>query len=299
MAENPFEEAPTNPVPPPKPATMRTTGNVPTASVTVTIDSNNKDPALAARAERLRQLEQELNRRENDLDTRTQILLEREKTGKDPRQPNWPRCYPIMYHDIAGDVKDKDLNRYVRMGYANWIALFIMLFYNIVCELAVLIVEGDSLSIGDFVLSIVFFIFLAPLYLFIYKLLYKAGRKETKAYHYMAWLIGYFFQILTHIFFFIGAAGTGAAGFFRMIRAFQAKENTVAFLILAAIIVWGLLAVYSIYLWIMIRIEYYRRKLGQNLKQEATKAGVEVAKNNPEVFVEGAKVGTEAYFKEK
>jgi len=209
MSENPFDEPSSNPTPPPKPNTMRT--GTTTSTVNTTNSSSTADPA---RAERLRQLEAELNRRENDLDARTQILIEREKTGKNPREPNWPKCYPIVYQDIDGDIKDPSLNRFVKMGYSGILAFFVMLFYNIVCTLAVLIVENDGTSIGDFVLAIVFFFLLGPVFLFVYRLMYKAGRKVTKPSAYISFLCSYFFQILVHIFFFVGAAGTGAAGFF-------------------------------------------------------------------------------------
>lgn len=76
-----------------------------------------------ARAEALRKKEEELARREATLDQRTQILIDREKMEADPRPPNWPRCRPILHHDIMEDIKGEELRKLCKFGYAGWIGI--------------------------------------------------------------------------------------------------------------------------------------------------------------------------------
>jgi hypothetical protein len=51
--------------------------------------------------------------------SRAQILLEREAIHPS-RKPNWPICRPWIHHDIVGEIPE-DLQRTVKLGYANWI----------------------------------------------------------------------------------------------------------------------------------------------------------------------------------
>jgi len=141
MAENPFEDVP---------ITATTTSSN-------TLRSQSADPALAARAEKLRKMDEDLNRRQDALDQRTQILIDREKTGKNPRAPNWPRCRPIIFHDIEGDVKDPLLKKFVRIAYFTWMICSVMLLYNVATLLGILSVDGGNTAIGDFIMSIIFF----------------------------------------------------------------------------------------------------------------------------------------------
>jgi len=87
--------------------------------------------------------------------------------------------------------------------------------------------------------------------------------------------------------------------FFRMIHEFDNKQNVVAFIVMAAVIVWGILIVYSIYLWIMMRLQYSKNAGNKAAQEEATKAAAEQVKKNPELFVEGAKTGGQILFQDK
>ena len=55
----------------------------------------------SSRAEQLDLKEKELNAREAELKQREEELR---RAGGLTKKKNWPRCYPIAHHDIAGDV---------------------------------------------------------------------------------------------------------------------------------------------------------------------------------------------------
>ena len=50
----------------------------------------------------------QLDQKEKELNAREALLSKQEKdllaSGALKPKKNWPRCYPITYHDIAGDV---------------------------------------------------------------------------------------------------------------------------------------------------------------------------------------------------
>jgi len=92
----------------------------------------------------------------------------------------------------------------------------------------------------------------------------------VKASPYVLWLCLYFFQILTYLFFFAGVQGTGAAGLLAMINQFTLKQTVLGIMCIAAMVVWGGLAVISIYLWIHVRVEYKKHSGNDKLKNEAT-----------------------------
>jgi hypothetical protein len=71
-----------------------------------------------------------------------------------------------------------------------------------------------------------------------------------------------------------------------MFKLFDDNKKSVGFMLLAASIVWVILSVFSVYLWIAIRVEYRRRTNGSaDLKTEAK----QTAQDHPELFEEGAK----------
>jgi len=79
---------------------------------------------LLARAERLRAKEEELNRKEAELLGREQIIASG-GGGVNPKAPNWPRCRPLIYHNISGDMPTPETVRLVRMAYGSWFGMFL------------------------------------------------------------------------------------------------------------------------------------------------------------------------------
>lgn len=184
--------------------------------------------------------------------SREQIIIDRESSN--PRKPNWPIFRPWIYHDIAADIPDQ-FQKHVKLGYANWIVDTGLLLWNFICLIARISVDNSGPAIADFILSLIFFFALSPIIFFIYRLLYRGARKTKKSL-FLAYLCFYFLNILIHIFFAIGVAGTGAGGFFVMLNMFNDDHKAVGIMLLVAFILWVIMSVFSVYHWIHIRVIY-------------------------------------------
>jgi len=284
---NPFEDQ-TQPLaaqPPP----VNRASRVITAPPPVDRSRKSISPELVAKADKLRKQEEELNRREAVLDKRQQILVDREKDNE-KRKPNWPRCKPLIYHNIPEDMPTPEMIRLCRMAYLGWYALEIAFVYNAAALLAVAIATGDR--IGDFVLSIVYIVFMSPICFLIYRVLYRAGRK-SKPSLFVFYFCVFALEILIKIYFALGISGCGAGGFVLMIDMFNANQTVAAIMILVSFVVWVLLAAFSIWIWILARLRY--RALGgmAKAKAEMKDAAVEQAKAHPELVIEGAKLAAQ------
>jgi len=93
--------------------------------------------------------------------------------------------------------------------------------------------------------------------------------------------------------------GTGAAGLLAMINQFTLKQTVLGIMCIAAMVVWGGLAVISIYLWIHVRVEYKKHSGNDKLKNEATGMAVTQAQKNPELFKEAATTGATMFQESK
>jgi hypothetical protein len=259
------------------------------------VNRNNRpaDPSLMGRAERLRTKEEDLNRREAVLDEREKILWDREK-NLDTRIPNWPRCKPLVYHNIDEDIPPPEqkpgLQRHVRLAYWSWLyGVFPAFIWSCIALLAKLCVRPKGASFADFFLSLIYLIFLLPLFFGTYRLLYRSARKN-KAYLYVFFMIFFVFQILVEIFFAIGVEGTGACGLINAIVTFK-KNLAAGALIFIGFAVWALLIAFHIFLFFR-TIKFFSLAGGAKAAKEgATKDALEEAKNHPDLVKAAAKQG--------
>jgi len=236
----------------------------------------------------LKAKEEELNRKEALLDTRAQQVAQREHSAVNPHPPNWPRCRPLIRHDISEDMPTPEAVRFVRLAYGGWIAGSVLLGINMISLLAVLIQEGSGQPIGDFVLSIVYFILLTIIWFLIYRMLYRAARKTKPALYIIYWIF-YFFVMLTHFFFVIGYPGTGAGGIIYMIQEFRNQKLASAFILLANTILWGCLSAYCVMIYIWSRVQYQRAGGFEMAKRNLKDGAIGVAKSNPELTKKAVK----------
>jgi len=250
---------------------------------------SNADPSLVARAQVLKQKEDELNRREQMLDQRGQILIEREKSMGNLRKPNWPICRPFVYHNINEDMTTPELKRLVTFGYFGWMGNVLALAFNIVALTALMIANSAGKAIGDFVLSIVYFLVLAPCWFLIYRVLYRAGRKRKPSL-FVGFFIMYGLQFIAFAALAVGVPGTGAGGFLRMVEEFK-NSKTAGFILLGSSILWCLCVTWGVWMFFLARIQYKASGGFQQAKKEMGKSAVNEAAQHPEIIVEAAKMG--------
>jgi len=248
--------------------------------------NQNVDPEILAAADRLRNKELELNERERNLDNRAEILMERANLSKGPRAANWPRCRPLVYMNIEDDIPTPETFTLVRRALWHWYSGVLCLGWNAIAEIANMAV-GNGSYVGDFVLSLVFWILLTIIWFSIFRVLYRAARK-TKSSLYLMYLFLAGCQILSDVFFCLGIPGTGAAGFFFMIKMYGTNVVVGSF-DLIAFVFWVAQGVFGIYIWILARREYKKAGGYAAARSETQDAAIDQAKQHPDLVAKGAK----------
>jgi len=244
------------------------------------------------KAQELAKKEQELNRREAMLDERNGILVDREKLNKDPRSPNWPFFRPWVYHNINADMPTDSLKRVMKIAYTGWMISVATLLYNFVALLLTMIADGTGTNIGDFILGAIYVVFLTPLYFLVYRILYRASRKQKPSL-YVLYLIMDTLVVGGYILYAVGIPGTGAGGFILMSKEFSASKFA-GFILLASAVLWCLTAVYGVWIYIL-AIRHYRLSGGlEKAKKEMASAAVSEAAKHPDLIASAAKSGAKA-----
>ena len=72
-------------------------------------------------------------------------------SGAVVKRKNWPICYPLLHHDIPGEIPEGS-RRVVREIYFCWYGLCVALLYNFFCASTVLSTT-DSNRIGSWFLA--------------------------------------------------------------------------------------------------------------------------------------------------
>lgn len=236
------------------------------------------DPALQSRVDQLKNFEQSLNQKEIDLDQREKILLERERLQGRARLPNWPFCKPLIHHNIKEDIPE-ERQFTILWNYRIWLFLYCLLGYNAIVGLTFMI-EDDAKSptVGDFIIGLVYLLFLPLLKFSVYYTLYDGARKH-KAATYFFFLVFFTIDILSNIFFAIGVQGTGALG---IVASIQVFNDYIVSGIMALIngVVWAIVAMVQIYIWFRVRYWFSDAGGTEKAKQQAAQqAAVTAAKN--------------------
>jgi hypothetical protein len=232
--------------------------------------------------DRLKKWEDELNRREANLDQRQEILVEREKDQIDPRAPNWPIFYPVVFQNIEHDAKSPQLARLMRFGYWVWLAAAAAFLWNFICALSVLIVSGSG--IGDFILSIVYVVLFIPIDFFFYRILYRAGRKPKAITFVFFWIFWWPFVIAGYFFF--GVGYFGGMGLYQI--AFNGLYDTsvgVGAMVTIAMVWWWLLGLAALGIFVLSRVEYVKVGGTEAAKKQAAKEAVDQVKQKKKNFV--------------
>lgn len=113
-------------------------GSTPAATVPVVQDAGaNKDNPFSAASTTSSQKEEELARKERDLLRRQEELNRREAQLPQANKKNFPKLYPLVYHNIEEDIP-LDKQRVVRLAFYSFLGLCVCLAANwfaVTCEL--------------------------------------------------------------------------------------------------------------------------------------------------------------------
>ncbi|CAI9260411.1 unnamed protein product [Lactuca saligna] len=152
---------------------------------------------------KLKKKRQELEAKEAELNKREEILKRKEEAiAKSAvagiRVKNWPPFYPLVHHNIAGDIPIH-LQRIQYVAYAILLGVPISLFWNLIMSIAVFASGAE----GAFVFFSAIYFLLGPpgAFYFWYRPLYRANRTDNGT------SFGcFFFNFFNHILFFTFAA---------------------------------------------------------------------------------------------
>lgn len=158
-------------------------------------------PANAMRMDDIARREREIEERERELDARTERMR---RFGRN----NWPPFYPIVYHDIAGEIPP-DSQWIMKDVYRLWLLLAATLVWNFVTCLLLLIITG---AISDLIMGAFYMVFIGTGSFFLwYRPLYFGLMKEHSFFYYVFFLFCGC-HLLFSIYAFVGVAAAGCAG---------------------------------------------------------------------------------------
>jgi len=194
--------------------------------------------------------ETELRRREEDLERREQVIATREQTVGRGRVKNWPRCRPILYHSIDGEIPQEQRGL-VKRAYYGWFGIVFALTWNLLVVAAVLAVGG---SIPGFFLGLAFWLVSIPMSFFTYKRLYEAARKG-KSSTYILYFIMLWMSFLVYGWLAAGVDGWGGGGIVICIDQIG-SHLVVGIFALVDVVLMGLVILYHLYIFVAARREY-------------------------------------------
>jgi len=225
--------------------------------------------------------ERELAEREAQLAARERELKQREadtaKAGKGvgsipPGEvKNWPKFYPILHHDISGDIPS-NARTTMRTAYLLWILVAFMFFWNMIANI---VLDAAKVKGVDFTAILISIIAapVAPFFALIwYRLLYNACRQGTSL------LFIFFFccfgiHCAAMILATIGVSKFGAVGVGTAIAAFKVSKGLGLYALITCLL-WAIISIWSIF--IMYRVIRFFRDSGRTI-QEAQNQGVTAA----------------------
>lgn len=236
----------------------------------------------------------ELAKREAELEKREKELLERGTSGV-PQQPidrpNWPRCYPLVYHSISS-IPGKLRRTAAVMGYVGFFiftALMILNFIGAMITISPLLsmVKDDlsPLSRVKMAIMALLFMVIAPVAHFAisYWSLYKAMQTAHIA-RFALFFVTYAMPILFCGFCFTGWYDYGPCGLILMIMSvpLQTSGNLTIFIVNTIMtLLYVLMAVYFLIIYIMalhvFRQENHTFKKARDFVRQSLVTGVTTA----------------------
>ncbi|KAJ3416600.1 hypothetical protein HDV05_000882 [Chytridiales sp. JEL 0842] len=183
-----------------------------------------REKGLLAREAHLKK-EEELRRREAELMERERQLLQQAAIANQPRVPNFPWIWPLMFHNIELDIPDKAKNIQLWM-YRSFLLLGALLIVNAIACFAVMISHptGMTTTAKDFGVSVVYgFGIMTSSFFLWYRPVYNAFMKESSMLFYFYFLFGGL-HVLYYCYMALGIPGSGSAGFIMALSVITARN---------------------------------------------------------------------------
>lgn len=189
---------------------------------------------------------------------------------------NWPRCFPVLFHNISFDMPT-DAIKTMKWMYGVWWFTYWCLFFNLVGMIAGIVegvIEGGALA-----LAILYFVCGIWIAFFCwYYTVYTAVRVD-KASLYFLHFVAFAIHIVGCLIYFIGPLGTGMSGLVIANKAFKEdKKKATAIICVVSAVFWIVNCLLSL---VMFRATYKRYRAAghtfKDVKNEAQKGALKAA----------------------
>jgi len=193
----------------------------------------------------------------------------------DPRPKNWPRCRPIIHHNIEGEIPPHHI-KLIRQAYLGWYFHIVALIFNFICMLGS-IIKGEV--VASFFYALIAMVVGIPISFWVYWMLYSSIRKAS-GFFFCIWFVVFVLQIASEIFFAIGIDGYGTAGVIMVLVSFDAQNTTLGILFLVATILWVLVTLYNVYVFNKARIAWNSLGGAEAARKDFTNQAAQAAYDN-------------------
>jgi len=165
--------------------------------------------------------------------------------------PNWPKCKPIIYHNIDEDFPEEVKKKLMKRAYFCWFLNVFCCTWNMLCLFMAMFepkLTTFTSVVSDFVGSLIFCVLWVPLsFMLWYRMLYKAI-KQSKSSLFIIFFGFFFVQILLCILDAIGLWSSAAAGVVSTIDVFTQGAIGVGICFAISTVAWVLLTFLCVYI---------------------------------------------------
>lgn len=241
----------------------------------------------------LRQREAELERREQMLQYRESKLNQKEVQLQQYGQlPNWPRCKPMIYHDIDKDIPEGGRRLVKRVYFAWYISVWVYLI-NVIANFTLMLAKATAGG-GNFGVSLIILFIGTPVsFVFWYQPLYN-GIKLDRSMSIFIFFLCYGFHIGITGLFAIGIQGWGGAGFIYVLESLTGGQivagifSIIAFASMVIEVVYGLWQLKAVHFYYRSKDMSVQKAQGEAIATVATsKLGQQIAKESVKQAVQG------------
>ncbi|KAJ3175137.1 hypothetical protein HK101_010741 [Irineochytrium annulatum] len=226
-------------------------------------------------ASALSKKEQELAKKEAEL-KKKEAQLEEAQRLSNPRIPNFPWCWPMMYHKINVDIPPANRTT-MKLMFQSWWLLILALAVNSCACFSIMVshVQGNTTGAKDFGVSIMYLlgVLIASFFLW-YRPVYNAYRKDSSMLFYMYFFFGGW-NVLFIFYMIVGIPSSGSAGIINTISIVTADAYLAGVICCVNSGCWILLGLFSAYLYRT--THYYYRVKGLTVDDARNEAVKNVA----------------------
>eukprot|EP01080_Neovahlkampfia_damariscottae_P001012 gene1012-9918_t len=271
-------------------------------SSTNTRQSLTSEDALREKALELARREAALEQREQNIGISSDEVKPAELYVVDKTKPNWPICYPIVRHDIRGEIESGLGKIIASMAYMGWFAIIVVCVLNHLASYMTSFtpvnnpqygVEPFTEKLKFMLVSFAYIPFVVPgHFILCYWPLYACLR-SLHIFRFLLFFAGYSIAVIFCLFNVLGIASYGSSGLFLAFQFVPPQGSWFGFLIaLFMTFLWAVMAIYYVVVYLLM-VVMFRRKYA-SMKDAQDHAKEEAMRGVGETVKAGIQTGIQA-----